>query len=80
MKTLLAWFKQPTSVAGIATFFGTFSAILLHQATWAQAAPLLAGAVVAIALPDNAGAKNDVQALTQALVNKLQVPNGSGKT
>ena len=69
MRNLLAWVHQPTSVAGISALFGTISAVALHQLSWAQAVPLLAGAVVSILLPDNTGAKDQAQALAGAIVS-----------
>jgi hypothetical protein len=65
VKPLIAWAQQPTSVAGLATLFGTFSALMTHQLSWAQALPLLAGAFTSIALPDNTQAKRDAEALAQ---------------
>ena len=57
MKKLALWVKQPTTVAGIAASFSTFSALLLGQITWGQAVSLLIGAVASIVLPDNSGGK-----------------------
>jgi hypothetical protein len=72
MKALLAWARQPTSVAGLSAAFGTFSALVLHQVSWVQAAPLLAGAIISIALPDNTVAKADAQGLTENLIAKFR--------
>ena len=68
MKALRAWVRQPTSVAGLSALFGTFSALILHQISWVQAAPLLVGALVSIALPDNTVAKADAEGLTENLI------------
>jgi hypothetical protein len=68
MKALVAWAQQPTSVAGLSAVFGTLSAVVLHQISWVQAAPLLAGAIVSIALPDNTVAKADAEALTETVL------------
>ena len=57
MKKLAFWVKQPTTVAGIAASFSTFSALLLGQITWGQAVSLLIGAVASIVLPDNSAGK-----------------------
>lgn len=53
MKSILNWLKQPSSVAGLATLFGTLSALLLHQMTPAQGLSVIVGSVVSILLPDN---------------------------
>jgi len=71
MNLVLKWVRQPTTVAGLSAAFGTFTALLVHQITWTQAVPLLAGAAVSIALPDNSVAKGDAIALSQAIMTKL---------
>jgi hypothetical protein len=53
MTPVLAWFAQPTTVAGIATLLGTLSAVLGHQLSWASAIPLLVGAATGVAMPDS---------------------------
>ncbi len=53
MVRLKVWLQQPTSVAGLATIFGTLSALLTQQITLAQATPLVAAALVSILVPDN---------------------------
>jgi hypothetical protein len=68
MKRFCAWVQQPTSVAGLAAVFGTLSAVLSHQISWAQAGPLLAGGIMSVALPDNSGAKTSVEAAAGAIV------------
>ncbi len=78
MKLLLNWVRQPTTVAGISAAFGTFAALLVHQVTWAQAVPLLAGAFMSIALPDNSLAKGDAIALGQAIMTKLHGNDNAG--
>jgi hypothetical protein len=64
---VVSWVQQPTTIAGISTIAGTVSAALMHQINWFQAAPLLAGAAVAIALPDNTAAKSAAVQLVQDL-------------
>jgi hypothetical protein len=71
MDKLRAWAQQPTSVAGLATIFGAVSALLSHQLSLAQAAPLLAGAIVSVALPDNTGAKAGAETLARGIVNEI---------
>jgi hypothetical protein len=73
VKALLAWARQPTSIAGLSALFGTFSAIALHQIGWLQGAPLLAGALVSIALPDNTAAKTDAEVLTQNILAEFRL-------
>jgi hypothetical protein len=68
MKKVYLWIQQPTSVAGFAAAFGTLSAVFSHQISWAQAGPLLAGAIMSIALPDNAGAKASAEAMAGGIV------------
>ena len=67
------WAREPTSVAGFATILGTFTAMLSHQLTWAQAIPLLVGSVVSIALPDNTGARAGAVALAGAVVTTINL-------
>ena len=57
MKSLADWIKQPTTVAGIAASFSTFSALLLGQLTWGQAVSILIGAAASMVLPDNSAGK-----------------------
>jgi len=65
MKLVIAWLQQPTSVAGISALMGTLIALGLREMNWMQALPLLAGSIMSIALPDNAGAKADTIDLVQ---------------
>jgi hypothetical protein len=53
MNALKAWLQQPTSVAGLATIFGTLSGFLTRQLSAGQAVPLIAAAMVSILIPDN---------------------------
>ena len=68
MVRFYTWIQQPTSVAGIAAAFGTLSAVLSHQISWAQAGPLLAGAIMSVALPDNSGSRSTTEAAAGAFV------------
>ena len=72
MQTMLAWLRQPTSVAGISALFGTMLALVTHQIGWAEAMPLIAGGLASIALPDNAGAKADATSLARAIAAEIQ--------
>jgi hypothetical protein len=72
MQAVLAWLRQPTSVAGISALFGTLLALVNQQLNWAQALPLIAGALTSIALPDDAGAKTNAAALARAIATEIQ--------
>ena len=71
MDKIRLWAREPTSVAGFATILGTLTAMVSHQLSWAQAIPLLVGAVVSIALPDNTGARAGAVALASAVVTTI---------
>jgi hypothetical protein len=71
MDSLRAWARQPTTVAGISALVATISALFLKQLSWIQAAPLLAGAVASILLPDNSSAGPQAKALVGELVTDL---------
>jgi hypothetical protein len=68
MDRLQAWARQPSSVAGIATVFGTLSALLTHQLSLLQATPILAGAVMSIALPDNSEAVSAAETVASTIL------------
>lgn len=57
MKKLVAWMRQPTTVAGLSALSGTAVALLGAQMSWQSSLPLLVASFVGIVLPDNAGAK-----------------------
>jgi hypothetical protein len=78
MKKLIVWAQQPSSIAGIAAIFGTLSALLLQQVSFAQAVPVLLGAVVSIVLPDNTAAKSDTEAFAACVLRHLS--NGKEKS
>jgi len=71
MSDLRAWARQPTTVAGFSAMLGTLCALLLHQLPWTQAVPLVVGAVTSMVLPDNAGAKQEAEALATDAVAKV---------
>ena len=71
MKVVLAWTRQPTTVAGISALFGATAAHLAGQISWIQSMPIIAGALVSILLPDDSAAKADAEALSAALASKL---------
>ncbi len=65
---LTPFFRQPTTVAGLATVCGTLEAALSGHLAWSASVPLFVGAVVSILLPDNSAAKADAEAATRAVV------------
>jgi hypothetical protein len=73
---LIGWFQQPSSVVGVSALLGVFAALVSHQISWAQAVPLIAGAAASIALPDNASAKSNAEALAGALVDNATHSQG----
>lgn len=68
MGKLSIWLRQPTTIAGISTFFGTVVALLCKQMSLTEAAPLLAGGLVSIVLPDNTAAKQQAEDLAKEVV------------
>jgi hypothetical protein len=78
MGTLGTWLRQPTTVAGISTFFGTVIALLLKQMSLAEAAPLLAGGAMSIILPDNSTAKQQAEELAKDIVTGAAQKPGAG--
>ena len=73
MVNVLSWLRQPSSVAGLAAFIGTISAIVAGQLSWAQAAPLLAGAAASVVLPDNTAARSETEALVRKLADEIVI-------
>ena len=71
MDNLRAWARQPTTVAGMSALVATISGLVLKQLSWIQAAPLLAGAVASIILPDDSSAGPRAKALVGELVTDL---------
>ena len=65
---IVAFFRQPTTVAGLATVCGTLEAVLTGHLTWSASVPLFVGAAVSILLPDNSAAKADAEAATRAVL------------
>lgn len=63
MKKILAFFRVPLNQAALAGMLGTLVAVLQGALTWQAALPVAAGAIVALAIPDDAVAKADVETL-----------------
>lgn len=76
MRFVVAWLRQPSSVAGVAAVLGTVSGLLAGQVTVSQAVPLLVGAAASILLPDNTQAVTTVRAAAQAIVDATK-PRGA---
>ncbi len=76
MSDIRAWARQPSSIAGLAAICGAISALLTHQLSWAQATPVLVGALVSVALPDNTQAKTEAVGLTAAIVSTVYHEQG----
>ncbi len=77
MSKLRIWLRQPTTVAGISTFFGTAVALLCKQMSLAEAAPLLAGGFMSIVLPDNTVAKQQAEDLAKDVVGQPAAKPGA---
>ncbi len=73
MNAVLAWTRQPTTVAGLSTLCGTLAALLTAQVGWQSALPLLVASLVGIVLPDNAGAKMAIEHLVADAVQAEQL-------
>jgi len=71
MVKLSLWLRQPTTVAGMSTFFGTLVALVLKQMSLVEAAPLLAGGAMSIVLPDNSAAKQQAEALAKDVLDHV---------
>ena len=77
MSKLSIWLRQPTTVAGISTFFGTVVALFLKQMSLVEAAPLLAGGFMSIVLPDNTAAKQQAVDLVKDVVGQPVAKQGA---
>jgi hypothetical protein len=93
VNNLLAWFKQPTTVAGFSTLVGTVMGVLTGSVNVPTAISLAVGSLVAMVIPDNTAAAQaskaaagDLLNLGQALVTTPaaattgSVPQGGTKT
>lgn len=61
--TLQKFIHQPTTIAGLASLAGIVEAVLSGHMTWQSAVPVVIGAIVAIAIPDNTTLQHDAEAL-----------------
>ncbi len=53
---ILAWLKQPTTIAGIAALVGDAVVVATGGVSWRVELPIAAGSLIAMALPDNTAA------------------------
>jgi hypothetical protein len=63
-----AFLRQPSTVLGLSALIGALTALLTGQLGWQGAVPAIAGALAAIALPDNAGAQAAIKDAASAAV------------
>jgi type IV secretory pathway VirB2 component (pilin) len=63
VKSVLKFFRQPLNQAALAGVIGTGLAVLQGSMSWQHALPVAAGAIVALILPDNSVAVQDIEAL-----------------
>lgn len=74
-----SFIRQPTTLMGIATMVGTGVSLATHELSWAVALPLMAGAVVAIAIPEKPAVQADVQkAVTDGIAAVTKPSAASG--
>ena len=66
--TAVAFLRQPSTVLGCSALVGTLAALATGQLTWQGAVPALAGALAAIALPDNSGAQAAIKDAAAAAI------------
>jgi hypothetical protein len=64
----IAFIRQPSTVLGLSALVGALTALLTGEITWQNAAPAIAGALAAIALPDNSGARSAIKDATVAVI------------
>ena len=68
MNSVLKLLQQPSGVIGVSVVLGTLVSASTHQITWQQAIPVLAGAMLAIVVPDNTTANADGRKLAVDLL------------
>ncbi|MGH7068180.1 MAG: hypothetical protein ACREFO_05910 [Acetobacteraceae bacterium] len=72
MKRFLAFWKQPLNQGALAAAAGTALAVLQGSMTWQHAVPLAVGALVALIIPDNSVAKEDIEVLVAGAIKAAQ--------
>lgn len=63
MKSFLSFWHSPLNQGALAAVAGTGLAVLNGSMTWQAAVPVVVGAVVAWAIPDDSVAKEDIEAV-----------------
>lgn len=74
----MTYLRQPSTVLGLSALIGTLTALLTGQISWQAAIPAIAGALAAIALPDNAGAQIAIKDAASAAVRAEQAVSAPG--
>ncbi|MGH7102900.1 MAG: hypothetical protein ACREFJ_10940 [Acetobacteraceae bacterium] len=78
MNRFFAFWKAPLNQAALAATAGVGLAVLQGSMTWQHAVPLAIGALVALAIPDNTVAKEDIEVLvSDAVKAAMDLQKGS---
>ncbi|MGH7118160.1 MAG: hypothetical protein ACREFP_04085 [Acetobacteraceae bacterium] len=59
----MAFFKAPLNQGALAAMAGTWLGVLQGSLTWEAAVPVTVGAIIAMIIPDNSVAKEDIEKL-----------------
>lgn len=68
MNALKAWYSQVTTGGGAMAIAGALLAVISHQMTWEQAAPLVVGGLVGLIWPENKKLVSAAEAATTQAV------------
>lgn len=71
-RSLVTSLRQPSTVLGLSALIGALTAMITGQISWQGAVPAIAGALAAIALPDNVGAQAAIKDAADAAVRAEQ--------
>lgn len=63
MNKVQAFFKAPLNQAALVTVLGTSLAVAQGTMSWHAAVPVMVSAIVALIIPDNTLAKDDIEQL-----------------
>ncbi|MGH7082505.1 MAG: hypothetical protein ACREFV_08565 [Acetobacteraceae bacterium] len=78
MNRFLTFWKAPLNQAALATAAGLGVGVLQGSMTWQHAVPLAIGALVALVIPDNTIAKEDLEVLvSDAIKAAMDLQKGS---
>jgi len=72
-----SFIRQPTTLMGVATAVGTATSLATHEMPWAVAVPLLAGALVAIVVPEKPQVQADVEKAVTDGIAAATVPTAT---